>query len=575
MLFKLFWITISNVKKIIQCFSFILYICFCVEDVFAMYNNEECGVSNAQSVLENPAVAHPNTSPEFFIITEDFEKTEEEENTGCCPTISSEMYSESCPNPFCHPLEFYGTMRSFFSEGCHAQCSSFETVLTSGCIVFQWVGNLISSLFSEEDSSTGECQREKSCYEEGNFVSTPVITPPNPLGQQGSSSRCSSGSKIFSSSSGPIKESVFISSGYNYQDQRNALASMRHVLLDVSTQLSMTLRDLVLKGYQERLNTGEAYALTYNRGARLTRKPVKQMKYFSTSGSSMRHFNVFQALKLYQANGSIDSQKYSIEDKISPEQVGCIVDITSNVSLGIVYGHQKGKVKEYKGNVSSALGILGTTLDVDSFSTMVMFDLDKVGIMGSLSTCYGWGKAKNIRRFSRGGKEVHTKGSSSISSVGGLIHIGYPIDIRHGVSMTPYIEYMVSMVQRGGYQEKLGLLPCSFTDDMKIIHEKRIGLCSNWKPTPLTCLQIWIAGTSGMQKTKGVYSTLSVIPNQYMYTVSFPVQKEQYLQAEFGLSYQTALTETAHFYVNGTSYIKKVQKNYGGQHVFFQLRYTF
>lgn len=251
------------------------------------------------------------------------------------------------------------------------------------------------------------------------------------------------------------------------------------------------------------------------------------------------------------------------------------MDIDPNISLGLVYGHQKGKCKKYKGSVSSSLGTLGATLDLDSFSTMVMFDLDKIGIIGHLSTYYGWGKVKNIRRFTCGGKEVHTKGSSSISSLGGLIHIGYPVDIQHGVSMIPYIEYMVSMVQRDAYQENSGLFPCSFTDDMKIIHEKRIGLCSNWKPTPLTCFQIWIAGTSGMQKTKGVHSMLSIIPKQYMYTVSLPAQKEQYLQAEFGLSYQTALTETVHLHINGTSYIKKVQKDYEGHHIFLQLHYTF
>lgn len=350
---------------------------------------------------------------------------------------------------------------------------------------------------------------------------------------------------------------------------------MRHVLLDVSTQLSMALRGLVLKGYQERLNTGEAYTLTYNRGAHLTKKSITQMKYFSTSRSNIRHFNVFQALKLYQTNVNMDSQKYCIENNTYPERIGCIVDITSNISLGLVYGHQKGKCKEYKRSVSSSLGTLGATLDLDSFSTMVMFDLDKVGIMGSLSTYYGWGKVKNIRRLPCGGKEVHTKGSSSISSLGGLIHIGSPIEIQHGVCMIPYIEYMVSMVQRDAYQEKSGLFPCSFTNDMKIIYEKRIGLCSNWKPIPLTCLQIWVVGTSGMQKIKGVHFTLSVIPKQYMYTVSFPAQKEQYLQAEFGLSYQTALTGTVHLHVNGTSYIKKVQKDYEGHHTFLQLHYTF
>lgn len=574
MLFNLFWITISNVKKIIQCFFLILYICFSIENVFAMYNNEECDASNVQSMLENPAVAHPDTNPEFFIIIkEDSEETEEEENTGCCPSVSNELFPEDCPNPCCHPLEFYGAIRSSFSERCYEQCFSLETILTSGCIAFQLVGNMISSLFSEEVFSTGEHQRGTSCHESDNSVNTPVTTPPTPLCQRGNLLRCSSGSNVLSSSS--PKTSFFINSGYNYQNQYSALASMRHILLDVSTQLSMTLKGLVLKGYQERFNTGEAYALTYNRSAHLARKPVKQMKYFSTSGSKMRHFNVFQTLKLYQTNITIDSQQYRIEDNISPERIGCIVDITSNISLGLAYSHQKGKVKEYKGNVSSALGTSSTALDLDSFTTMVMFDLDKVGIMGSLSTCYSWGKAKNIRRFPYEGKEIHIKGSSSISSVGGLIHIGYPIDIQHGVSMTPYIEYMLSMVQRDAYQEKSGLLPCSFTDDMKMIHEKRIGLCSNWKLTPLTCLQMWIAGTSGMQKTKGVHSTLLGIPKGYMYTVSFPAQKEQYLQAEFGLFYQTALTETVHLYINGTSYIKKVQKDHGGQHIFLQLHYTF
>lgn len=99
MFFKLFWITISNVKKIVQYFSFIFYLCFFIKDVFAMYNEEECNVSSVQRMLENPAVAHPNINPEFFIITEDSNetfiviedsnKTKEGENIGCCSVLSS------------------------------------------------------------------------------------------------------------------------------------------------------------------------------------------------------------------------------------------------------------------------------------------------------------------------------------------------------------------------------------------------------------------------------------------------------------------------------------------------------
>lgn len=214
MLFKLFWITKSNVKKIVQYFSLIFYICFGIEDVFAMYNDEEQDVSNVQSMLANPAVAHPNTNPEFFIITEVStelsEETEEEENTGCCPVLSNDFSSENCPNPCCHPLAFYGTMRNSFPEVCDDQCSSLETILTSGCLVFQFVGDMLSSLFSEcseEASLNGEPQRGTSCPESGKSVSTPVITPPTSLYQQGNSLHCLSGSKFLSPSS---TETVFL-----------------------------------------------------------------------------------------------------------------------------------------------------------------------------------------------------------------------------------------------------------------------------------------------------------------------------------------------------------------------------
>lgn len=357
-------------------------------------------------------------------------------------------------------------------------------------------------------------------------------------------------------------------SGFQPETHASSLVGMQTVLLEPSEQLSRGLRLLALRAHEQPLNATTSFDTVGTVG----------IKNRNLQGPSKNSKEIMQSLTAAVAPvrtfGSSDTYVSNLERKVRSSEAGLVTSIAPGVSFGIAYKHNKDDRKDFTGmQLSSGVGGVTSQATTDMLSAVMTLNPQHTGFTGHLATAYGWGKVKNNRSITHDGQVTNAKGNPNINLMGGLIQVGYTLKASKTVSVTPYVETMMSTVSWGPYQEHTGSIPCKISRNKDQVIEHSIGLRSAWKTSNNSQIQGWVAGVSGRRKTDSLNCTSKASPLA-KYEVVVPMNRKEYTQVELGMFYSKALSSNIEVTLNGTVRLDKMKK-VGTQSMGAQVSYTF
>lgn len=332
----------------------------------------------------------------------------------------------------------------------------------------------------------------------------------------------------------------------------HSLLGMQSTLLDISEQTVSALRQAVLKTHEHMLGAEMMYqqeGYVYSKG----------QKFQYPSCVAKGTDSLF--LKRYVHHFvTFDSYETNFEHKLGSGQAGIVADMTSGVCLGLVYSRHNNHGKMYSGIPNSPwTGMIKVRTNTESLSAGLAFNIGGTGVTGHFASCYGWGKAKNIRSFIHGTMEVCSKGSPDIRIAGGLVQLGYNLSVSKQIRLIPYIETTCSVVQCGSYKESLSLFSCELTKNKEQVIEKSIGLRSYWKPSDMLQAQLWIAAVSGCRDVKSL--SCNIVKSRLKHEVSVPSKQTRYKKTDVGLSYLINITPRLCLEMNGMTSFENIKKS--------------
>ncbi|OMQ01718.1 hypothetical protein BW722_06800 [Lawsonia intracellularis] len=341
-------------------------------------------------------------------------------------------------------------------------------------------------------------------------------------------------------------------SEFNPKSHIRSLLGMQSALLDISEQTASALRQVVLKTHEHMLMSEMMYqqeGYVYSKGQKFQYPScVAKVTDSLFLKRYVHHFVTF------------DSYETNFEHRLGSGQAGIVVDMISGVYLGLVYRRHNNHGEMYSGIPNNSwTEMIKVRTNTESLSTGLAFNIGRTGITGHLVSCYGWGKAKNIRSFMHGTMEVCSKGSPDIRIAGGLVQLGYNLSVSKQVRFTPYIETTCSVVQCGPYKESLSLFSCELTKNKEQVIEKSIGICSYWKPSDMLQAQLWIAAVSGYRDVKRL--SCNIVNSRLKQEISVPLKQTRYKKTDVGLSYLINITPRFCLEMNGMMSFENIKKS--------------
>lgn len=361
---------------------------------------------------------------------------------------------------------------------------------------------------------------------------------------------------------------------FNPEGQLSSLQGMQHALVDASEQISATLKTLALKAHTSTWHL----SLYLNEKKQLHSSLNKNLMSFKKDKSNIEYTQILDALysvQPYSVFASTNSYTTNLESKVRSGQAGLMVNAFPEINIGLAYDCNKKEYKEYKGlQLNSNVGSVKSKTTTDGLATIVTLNPDKKGFTGNMVGFYSWGKVKNTRNVIQGEREITTKGSPDITLSGGLVQIGYNLSTIKSLLLTPYVEYLISMVRWSPYNEDHTSTPCRIDENRENVLENSIGLKSKWELTKHSQLQTWIVGSSGLKKTNSL-SLSSMLTPVFKYNISTPGYKKRYTKTEVGLSYESQLTPSLTVGLDGMLCFEKIEKVENKQQIFFHFNYYY
>lgn len=357
--------------------------------------------------------------------------------------------------------------------------------------------------------------------------------------------------------------------GYNYGSQVSSLTAMQGVLSGGSEQMVYTLKMLALKAHKGIPNR---IPLSNTKGMSFSTRSQDVQKFSQQSQEDLQ--SVYNNLWTpYQLFGFMDSYETNLEHKVCSGRTGITVPILPDVYAAFAYNRHTDN-KEYVGaRVYDTIGSVTATSKTDGLSMAFALNPDQKGFSGQFAHCYSWGKVKTSRSVIHAESESSSKGHPDIHLSGTLFHIGYNIPLSKRIRITPYMEYVESTVCWDAYAETSGLLPCRMSKNKERLVEQHIGLHHFWDITDAIQLQTWLARVSGKRETAQLCSRPLVAPIR-LYEACIPAYKKRYVGTEFGLTYDTKLTEHIHFGLKSMIRLEKAKK-IDTSTIYFHIQYTY
>lgn len=352
--------------------------------------------------------------------------------------------------------------------------------------------------------------------------------------------------------------------GYTYSGQRNSLHSMQQILQGSSEQVWNMLMLLALKVHEsapQSIPTPTGYKKRLYGPSTLLKKP--QTVKYDTILSSFRPF------------ASIHGYTSNLEQKLFKSSIGVIVDLVSNVAFGFAYNFDKEHAKEVGGiSFGPVSGSVKSRARLEGCSTIMAFNPYKKGVSGHLSGYYGWGSIKNVRSFLHANKEESSKGKASSHITGVLAQLGYNIPITKLWLLTPYVEYMTSIIRWSPYQEHTGVLPSKISSNKEQAWEKAIGLRSRIHMPDYSTLQLWFSASIGKNKVHSLTSR-PAIASTWKYDTYVPALIKQYTRAMAGIAYHKDFMDDLDFGFHAWTCLEKEKQGNQQATMTCYLRYSF
>lgn len=361
---------------------------------------------------------------------------------------------------------------------------------------------------------------------------------------------------------------VTFTHGYDYLGQLRSLQGLQYVLFDTSSHVSHTLRNIVSK-IQMGSNFSKVNAIylpqdlrrykKFSRNRKVVEKKEKLQYFLYPITSSC---NLFTSL-----------EEYNIHlDKQHSTQVGIVVNPISNVTMGFSYNCNKDLCTNYKAvEVDASINKVNTKSNITKFLTTVSWNTDEQGFTGSFSSCYGWGRIKTIRSFNHSGTSF--KCNSEATIYGALVRLGYNVRLVEDILLTPYVEGVMSIVERKPYEEQRGHLLSKINNNKEEQLERGIGITSFWKCTYNSALQTWLGFGLNTCEINKLTSSLSYGPF-YLCSLSVPGVRKTSFWREIGMSYDIQLSDRTHINISGNHRLE-ADKQPGNNSIRMYLQYNF
>lgn len=350
---------------------------------------------------------------------------------------------------------------------------------------------------------------------------------------------------------------------YENKTQMKTLQDLQCVLSGASEQVFNVLKLLALTTQDPLQIKTDSFTSTI--------QPVARKNRFQTMLPLAKKKTTGEACRLF---ASIKSYHRNLEYKVQSAQHGVVYDFVPGITVGLAYNHyNEGTKKICSIQEGTANTSVKAKTKVDAFSGIVAFNTNKAGPTAHLASFFGWGEVKNVRSLNNSKGQLICKGTPKAYLTGGLAYLGYNLFFSEQVCITPYIEYMVSIVEWSPYKEKAGILSCNISSNIEEVWERSIGIRHCYKLTNISSLQVWLAEVFGKQKINGLASNTVIAPLLH-YEVSVPEYKKQYRRAEIGLLYNTKLLENFSIGLHGKTTFGK-EKKFAYSSVYLQLNYMY
>lgn len=370
-------------------------------------------------------------------------------------------------------------------------------------------------------------------------------------------------------SGGASGSSLSFIPGFSFEGQVSSLQGMQCILCDVSEKVSTNLKELVLN-VQKQYHESNDLQFTKN----ITPKKKKHgFSYSDDKNVEVQPISTISRSIPYNVFGGTNFYSENLEQKIRSSQTGFTAIPNNSWTIGLAYTHHQKQVQEYHGlQFWKARGSVNSQVEADGLSAILSWHPHQSGFTGHLASYYGWGQLKNIRFFTHAGEQVSSKGTSKIHLSGGLIQFGYRLPLSKRVAIIPYVEGVLSTIDWNPYKERTGLLTCKISSHKESYLEKNIALCCQWQISPSTQFQCWGVKTLGQSIVDAITSQ-PLRGSSFLYTVSVPGYKKDYIKTELGLSYSSKFIDSFLITLNGK--IQFNNSNFHKQNAMVQLKYIY
>ncbi|AGC50654.1 autotransporter outer membrane beta-barrel domain-containing protein [Lawsonia intracellularis] len=362
--------------------------------------------------------------------------------------------------------------------------------------------------------------------------------------------------------------------GYNVHSQMSSLQGLQCVLLSAVEQVAENLKVLILKAINvSKENKFNVASFNY----RTSKKNTSSQKHFSANVPANKQgvdSRIVSSLDKFHVFAVMDSYLMNLESKVRSGQLGIITNIFSDLSIGLAYAHNNSSSKEHIGAMfGSVIGSAKAKMNTNALSAIFIWNTNKTGFSGCISSYYGWGQMKNARQYLHTEEIISSKGSPDIMLGGGLIQLGYNCFISKSVMITPYIEYLFITTGWKEYNEITGTLPSHISSTKEQLISKNIGIRSRINLMGNSQLQTWVTGAFGQRKL-GTITAQPLKSTNSIYKAMVQKAKNKYVQGEGGLSYEIIVTNNCKIGLSGDVQFEKNRplKN-GNVRCFFHLTY--